>query len=61
MFRIYTKTDGLQVVININDLIGIEDVGSYRIIYTIIKEFNITETVSEIFMPESNVNKFSHN
>ena len=61
MFRIYTKTDGLQVVINSNDLIGVEDVGSHRIIYTIIKEFNIIETVHEIFKPESNVNKFSHN
>ena len=61
MFRYFTKTDGLQVVINSTDIIGVEDMGEFRLILTPIADFEVIDTIQSIFLAKPNDYKFLDN
>lgn len=61
MFRYFTKTDGLLVVVNNDDILGVEDVGSHRIVITVVAEFEVIDTIQSIFVSKPNNLNFSEN
>jgi hypothetical protein len=58
MYRYFTKTDGLEVVIDVNMIMAVEDMGDFRVVITPYFEFEIRERVEEIFNDKK---KFSDN
>lgn len=50
MFRVFNKIDDLEVVINTSDIVNVQDMGDHRLICTIYDEFEIKESINEIFI-----------
>lgn len=60
MYRCFTKTDGLKVFIREADIIGYEQEQDYMTVITIIGDFDVIQTIDEIFGGNQNI-KFSRN
>ena len=51
MYRYFTKTDGLKVYIKPEDIITYEEMEDHVLIITVIGDFEIINTIDEIFNP----------
>ena len=51
MYRYFTKTDGLKVYIKNDDIIAYEEMEDHVLIITVIGDFEIINTIDEIFNP----------
>ena len=51
MYRCFTKTDGLKVYIKPEDIIAYEEMEDHVLIITVIGDFEIINTIDEIFNP----------
>ena len=49
MYRYFTKTDGLKVYIKNDDILGYEEMGAIVVVMTIIGDFEVINTIDEIF------------
>lgn len=49
-FRVFTKTDGLEIVIDIKNVTDVEDMGDCRIVRTIMDEYEIQDTIDDVFL-----------
>jgi hypothetical protein len=49
MYRYFKKTDGLTIVLDLSYVIGVEDMGDFRIILTPHFEFEVSDTIEDIF------------
>jgi len=58
MFRYFKNIDGYQIVIKTDAIIAVQDLGYHRLILTPFDEFEVQETLEEIF---SNKATFSNN
>lgn len=58
MYRYFTKTDGHEVVIDVNMIMAVEDMGDCRVIVTPYFEFEVIDSMYDIF---SDKKKFSEN
>ena len=51
MYRYFTKTDGLKVYIKPEDILGYEEMEDHVLVITVIGDFEIINTIDEIFNP----------
>ena len=58
MYRYFTKTDGLKVYIKPEDILGYEEMEDCVVVMTIIGDFEVVNTIEEIFEKRQN---FSNN
>lgn len=58
MYRYFTKTDGLKVYIKNDDILGYEEMEDFVVVMTIIGDFEVINTIEEIFEKRQN---FSNN
>lgn len=58
MYRYFTKTDGLKVYIKPEDIIAYEEMEDHVLIITVIGDFEVVNTIEEIFEKRQN---FSNN
>ncbi len=58
MYRYFTKTDGLKVYIKNDDILGYEEMEDCVVVMTIIGDFEVINTIEEIFEKRQN---FSNN
>lgn len=58
MYRYFTKTDGLKVYIKNDDILGYEEMEDCVVVMTIIGDFEVVNTIEEIFEKRQN---FSNN
>ena len=49
MYRYFTKTDGLKVYIKNDDILGYEEMEDCVVVMTIIGDFEVINTIEEIF------------
>ena len=49
MYRYFTKTDGLKVYIKNDDILGYEEMEDFVVVMTIIGDFEVINTIDEIF------------
>jgi hypothetical protein len=61
MFRYFTKIDGFLVVLKNEDILGVEDVGTHRIVTTVICDYDVIDTIQSIFVSKPNNLNFSEN
>ncbi len=60
MYRKFTKTDGLKLFIKLDDILAYEEMEDCVSIVTIIGDFEVLDTIEDIFDNNKNVN-FSKN
>jgi len=60
MYRKFTKTDGLKLFIKMDDILAYEEMEDCVSIVTIIGDFEVLDTIEDIFDNNKNVN-FSKN
>lgn len=60
MYRKFTKTDGLKLFIKMDDILAYEEMEDCVSIVTIIGDFEVLDTIEDIFDGNKNVN-FSKN
>ena len=60
MYRYFTKTDGLKVYIKPEDILAYEEMEDHVLIITVIGDFEVINTIEEIFGNTQNI-KFSNN
>jgi len=60
MYRKFTKTDGLKLFIKMDDILAYEEMEDCVSIVTIIGDFEVLDTIEDIFDSNKNVN-FSKN
>lgn len=60
MYRKFTKTDGLKLFIKMDDILAYEEMEDCVSIVTIIGDFEVMDTIEDIFDNNKNVN-FSKN
>ncbi len=58
MYRYFTKTDGLKIYIKNDDILGYEEMEDCVVVMTIIGDFEVINTIEEIFEKRQN---FSNN
>jgi len=64
MFKLLTDLEGYQVAIKNDTIIAVHDDGEFRIVVTAFEEFEVQETMQEIFkipLNSNNVVTFSKN
>ena len=49
MYRYFTKTDGLKIYIKDEDIMGYEEMEDHVLIITVIGDFEVINTIDEIF------------
>ena len=49
MYRYFTKTDGLKIYIKNDDILGYEEMEDHVLIITVIGDFEVINTIDEIF------------
>ena len=57
MYRYFTKTDGLKVYIKNDDILGYEEMEDCVVVMTIIRDFEVINTIEEIFEKRQNFSK----
>jgi len=60
MYRKFTKTDGLKLFIKMDDILAYEEMEDCVSIVTIIGDFEVLDTIEDIFDSNKNIN-FSKN
>lgn len=58
MYRYFTKTDGLKIYIKNEDILGYEEMEDCVVVMTIIGDFEVINTIEQIFEKRQN---FSNN